>query len=241
MSAYSAAVLADSPQFYWRLGEASGTAIADSSGNGLGATLSASMPPGGVASLLAGDTADGAIAFDRTGALGPLSADGAAGTNNDAGPLSVEFWANFIDLTTSNAKSFVVSNNLGSGQGWAINYNGTGWEWTSMGVDGRTFSEVPVPGVTKHMVFTTPDLQTITLYVNGALSQTVGPMGAPTSTGGSFATLNYQRGGSNYGRIKLDEVAVYRSVLSAGRIAAHYAAAAAAVAFAPRRSAMRRA
>lgn len=60
---YASSVLALSPVGYWRLGEASGTNIADSSGNGYDATISGSGYTLDQAGLLDSD-ADRAIAFD---------------------------------------------------------------------------------------------------------------------------------------------------------------------------------
>ena len=60
-SAYQPAVLADNPVSYWRLGETTATAV-DARGANNGTYLNS--PTRGVASLLAGDTANTAVSFD---------------------------------------------------------------------------------------------------------------------------------------------------------------------------------
>ena len=66
--AYPPAILADSPSFYYRFGEKSGTVAADSSGNSRDATYSASGVTLGAAGAIAGD-ADTAITFDATNGI----------------------------------------------------------------------------------------------------------------------------------------------------------------------------
>jgi hypothetical protein len=63
-SAYSAAVLADSPLAYYRLGEASGTTMTDSSGNSRNGTYAGS-PTLGAPGLVTGDS-DTAVTFNGT-------------------------------------------------------------------------------------------------------------------------------------------------------------------------------
>src|SRR5207247_1815173 len=62
--AYSSTVLADQPAGYWRLGEASGTAASDSSGNGNGGAIGGGVTLGAAGALTA-DT-NTAMQFDGT-------------------------------------------------------------------------------------------------------------------------------------------------------------------------------
>ena len=61
---YSAAVLADGPLAYYRLGDSSGTTMTDSSGNGRNGTYAGS-PTLGAPGLVIGDT-DTAVTFNGT-------------------------------------------------------------------------------------------------------------------------------------------------------------------------------
>lgn len=247
MSAYSAAVLADSPAVYYRLGETSGSTVADSSGNGRNLTYASALPPGGASSLLPADTADGAVTFDRTAALGPTRTSYTANdTLFDAGPLTVEFWANFVDLSSSTSdRCTCVAYTVGAGLGWttyALATTGV-WRWTNQGVADFSFTAAATAGTTQHVVFTTSNGTDCSLYLNGSLSQSITGITAFNATGSSQLSLNSETTtGNSKGRVTLDEVAVYTTALSAGRIAAHYSAGTSApTPFAPRRSSVRRA
>ena len=60
---YASEVLADTPLAYYRLGEASGTTLVDSSGNARDGTYAGS-PTLGAASLLVSDPSNTAVSFD---------------------------------------------------------------------------------------------------------------------------------------------------------------------------------
>lgn len=223
MSAYSAAVLADSPYVYYRLNETSGTALTDSSGNARGATLTSSLPPGSTASLLAAD-ADPCITFDYNAVLGPLRADGAAGSGYTTAPLTCEFWIKPVDLTTSGGVCMPVSCNVGGTNGWVTYYApSTGvWHWLIQNINDYAFTAAAVAGVTQHMVFVASTVPDVSLYVNGAFSQTIAT--GNIVSGGDIIIGNQNSLGHPI-KAAVDEVALYSTALSPTRIAAHYAAA----------------
>lgn len=84
-SGYSAEVLADSPVCYYRLGEASGTTMNDSSGNNLtGSYTNATL---GTTGLIAGDS-DTAVTFNGTSAYGETPDNALL----DVTDISVDAW-----------------------------------------------------------------------------------------------------------------------------------------------------
>ena len=86
---YPGAVLADSPAIYLRLGEASGTVAADSSGNGKDFTY-INNPTLGVSGAIGGDTA---IELD---AAGERAGKAAEAYLNDPGDMSAEIWVRVL-------------------------------------------------------------------------------------------------------------------------------------------------
>jgi hypothetical protein len=90
---YSSAVLADAPSVYWRLGESSGTAAADASGNGRpGTYLGGALL--GRPGALSGD-ANSAVSFD--GSNDALRRNPIAGVSGTA--ISADLWLKTSDAT----------------------------------------------------------------------------------------------------------------------------------------------
>src|SRR5262249_20925031 len=85
-SPYAYAVLVDGPSMYWRLGDASGTTLADSAGTDPATRF------GGVTLAQPGPLADGNFAARFDGASGYLRAANPAASL--AGDLTIELWVN---------------------------------------------------------------------------------------------------------------------------------------------------
>src|SRR5579872_137286 len=100
---YSSTILADAPQAWYRLNEASGLVAADSSGNGYNATLPATGITYSQPGAIVGDT-DTSMLFSSTATLAlPYALNPSTWTT-----LSLEFWIKltsgwqYVVVTTSN-------------------------------------------------------------------------------------------------------------------------------------------
>jgi Concanavalin A-like lectin/glucanases superfamily/Bacterial Ig-like domain len=219
-TSYRSEVLADNPGSYWRLGEASGTAAADTMG----------ANPG---------TYTGGVTLGQPGAIvgdtnASASLDGVddyvvvpdAPSLDFTTAVTVEAWVQ----RTKSAAYQVVLGKPGNGQSKLENYSL--WFNTGNGIqayfgNGTTFVSVASAALDTswHHVVATYDNATAKLYVDGTLrssaSSTVQltPNTLPLNLGRAQGTSSYSFGG------RLDEVAVYPSILSAARIQAHYDAA----------------
>ena len=217
LASYRDEVLADSPISYWRLGEASGTAAADLIGanNGTyvgGVTL-------GVPGALSGDS-NTAVTFDGT--TGHVLVPDSASLDVTSG-VTIELW-----VQRQKSGYQVLLGKPGNGQSkfehFAIWISASNRPQAYFG-DGTTYATAvgPVLDTAWHHIVATYDNASARLYVDGQLTSTgtsavaLTPNALPLNIGRSNDN-QYFFGGS------LDEVAIYGTVLSAGRIAAHFEA-----------------
>jgi YD repeat-containing protein len=208
---------------YWRMGEASGTTLVDTVG-GRNATLSGGLL--GVTGAIAGDSAvrfGGSVDF----ASAPVDL-------SSTSQLSVEFWLKWNAFANDDRLAFELTPNFNSNDGGLLIDPDAG---SSFGIGiGRggsrntAYFARPSAGVWHHyaIVIDTaqPAATQITPYVDG---QPVAFFKDASGTGaGTFAnsTLYFMsRGGASlFGAGDLDEVAIYKSALSASTIATHVAA-----------------
>lgn len=237
MSAYSAAVLADTPDCYYRLDETgSGPFVDQVAANNL--TPNATIVS--VSGLIVTDAASPATQLDHAGSFFKANSTHTVSQR----PLTVEFWVTPQSLTGFGGTASVIASCAAIGNGWQTKYLITTgrWRFTTTGVADYDFTTAPAAqiGVKQHVVFVFKVDNSVDLYIDGAFQQNVTGPATINATTGFLALGDF--GGGQYPQAIIDELAVYTAALSAGRIAAHYAAATAApVAFAPRRSAMRRA
>lgn len=220
---YSAEVLADSPLFYGRLGEASGTTMNDSSGNGRNGSH-VSSPTLGATGLLVGD-ADTAVTYS-SGKYSEVT----SATWMDAASFTIEA---LIKPTGVSGTQTIASRYDGGDSGsftvssWTLRLDGNKlacyiFAGTTFGA--ATQSTTLTAGTTYH-VAATYDGTTITVYVNGT------SVGTATRTGmNSPVTRNLRISRSGNSATEpfagtIDEVAYYGSTLSGARISAHYTAA----------------
>ena len=203
---YAATVLADAPAGYWRLGEASGTAL-DSSGRGNNASPTGVMTRD-VAGAVSGD--DGAVAFGG----GYLSAPDAASL--DLGDtFTMEAWVK------PNGFGAIVSKGF---NGYYLRLLGNNkLNLLKSNAAEIVESTTAVPSSGWHHVVATKTGATVKLYLDGV--DVTGPITNATvvNTADSIY-IGCQRPASECGTASIDEVAVYATALSSVRVAAHYAA-----------------
>ena len=213
-SSYSSAVLTDTPAAYWRLGDASGTTMADSSGNSRSGTYVGS-PTLGVAGLVSGDT-DTAVTFNG-------STQYATVPNGSWMNTSTALTCEAI-VKTSNTGTISIIDRDNTTRHFQFRMNSGKLEFIVLfgGINTLTGATTISNGV-KHHVAATYDGTTMRIYVDGASDGTLarsGVIGSSTdgltvaaNTGGAFQRFNGT----------LDECAYYTTVLSSTRIAAHAA------------------
>lgn len=219
-SAYAAAVLADDPVVYYRLGELTGTVINDASVNGFDGTLFSTDYTLGVAGALIGD-ADTAIAFAGGATGGWIRSPTNDTIPNAAEACTFEAWVKWS-----------TSGNLAIG-GIRSGANNDANRALEIMINGDTFGDIRArhgavkaattgvnyrDDVWRHIVATW-DGADIRLYVNGIQKATNTTAVLGNTTNSLFEVATYA-GTEFIGSI--DEAACYAGALSAARILAHY-------------------
>jgi len=214
---YNAAVIADSPVSYWRLGEASGTAAADE--RGVNAGTYNNSPTLGQTSLLPSDTSNKAVAFDGTNDNVKIANSASLGLSS---PLTLEAWIKPTLLPSSGNFASVLT----KAESYSLQFNGPRLEFTIMQSGTRKRLQAPVGAIAAgqaYHVVGTYDGATQRLYVNGTQVASTALTGAASATT-SPLYLGSWNGSEEFFKGTIDEVAVYGSTLSAARVAAHYEA-----------------
>lgn len=221
---YAATVLADSPTFYWRFGEASGASTGiDSSPNGHD-LFYFGAPTTGVPGLLGGD-ADTAVQFsDSSGNIVVGN-----GTSVPAGTYpnwSME--AIWQPITVSSGfQSIFEINDGGAEYIWIYQSNGA--IQGAMSGTSNVYSTGLYPvvaGQIYHLVLTFNGTR-LKLYMNGALVENTAHTDAGTIFSNAKGYVGDQNGGGLPANGVIDECAFYLgSALSAARVTAHFTAAA---------------
>ena len=216
---YSTTILADAPTHYYRLGEASGTSAADSSGNGRTATYLGGVTLGQGGAIP--NNTDTAAFFDGVNDHVVLPAGFATFPNG----LSFEVWAN--PTANSNWSRFF---DLGNGQSNNIVLGrvGASNDLQFAIVNGTTASGVVVASGAlelnrwQYFAVTMTAAGAVAIYKNGVLLAS-GSVSVPNN----IARANNYIGRSNYPADpyytgKLDEAAFYDKVLTAAQVKARY-------------------
>lgn len=213
---YASEVLADSPALWWRLNDASGTTVTDSSGNARHGTYT-NAPTLGVTGLVAGDTA---VQLDGTN--DSITYSGAVLTNATAS--TIEIW--YKQLTTLDSGILFRVDGASSHQEAALNTTSS-FEVNPTNTGSTTVSGVAnlINGSRHHIVLTYADTgDTVTVYVDGV------SVGTSLVTGSNrlinIDAIFLGQSGINTSFLSgvFDEFAIYPTALSGARVAAHFAA-----------------
>ncbi len=224
--AYGAAVVADEPSLFWRLGEAGGQdSAADLSGNGNTGSYRGDVPRGQAGVPLVGVTGNTAVDLDNR--YGYVVA---ANRSDNPTTFSVESWFN----TTSTNGGRIVG--FGSSQDqWSNNYD----RFVYMFSDGRLRFGVWGPGEQVidtprsyndgdwHQVVATFGANGMALYVDGQLVGS-GPGSSVDAYDGYWRVGSDNIwGGANTQSLDglVDEFSVFDKVLTPQQVAAHFTAA----------------
>lgn len=217
MADYSAEVLVDAPDAYWRLGEAAGaTTATDASGNGRSGTYNGPVTLGAV-SLVGG----GGTSAD----FAPTSWMAVPGASwMDSANFTAEVW--FKPDSVSGYQGLISRDSSGSGRLWTLYllngqlhvYNGAAGSGVltgskTMGIGGRHHAVITYSGTT------------LSIYLDGVLdAQATVTLPTASATTPMLVGASYGGVGSpTFGFDGLiDEAAFYHTALSAARIAKHY-------------------
>ncbi len=215
--AYADVVLADSPRAYWRLGEASGTSAADSSGNAQTGAYQ-NTPTLGVTGALIND-ANTAVRFKRAEVEHVSIPD--SNILDLGNILTMEVWLKRA------AHSGVLEYILYKGANvYALRINASG----AIGIAKETvgticLSTIEITDTNWHHVVGTKNGSAVKIWIDG-LDRT-GTVSDQTLENNTAALVIANHTGTT-GRAldgTLDEVAVYATALSQARVEAHYNAA----------------
>lgn len=214
MSAYSAAVLADSPLHYWRCADPGGALLHDV-GSQKVALMVNNIDPVGLP--YSGPVSDGGSFLDQGTAYGWFNQDSDA----LAAPLSLEFWLwQHSDIATQQI-AFIVRSGASS---FFVQTSST----TKLGGVGTGGTIADAANLTRqawhHVVFTISGTGAGILYKD-AVSVATGAVGIPPTGNYRFALGGNVGSAANQFQGALSEAAIYGSVLSAARVTAHFAAA----------------
>ena len=211
---YRAAVIADSPLAYWRLGEASGTVATDqlTTRNGTYNNGPALGQPG----ALFNDPAT-SVGFNGTNQYVQAPAD----TALNLATFTVEVWAK----PTGGASTYhgVIASRIYP-QGWVLYLAADGtWEfWLNSGTG---MSTVAAGSATlngwQHLV-ATYDGTTATVYVNGVATGSAVVSGYQAQAGNALEIGQSETGDNFYFPGQLEEAVVYGTALSATQVQHHY-------------------
>jgi hypothetical protein len=215
--------MADGPVGYWRLGESSGMVAADSAGTNVGAYTGGVIL--GAVGALSGD-ADTAARFDGVDDRVNM-ADPASGALDFGGDdFTVEAWVR----TTVNGERAVVSKRPSTGAYWQFTVTDDPGHAGEIRTNVSTASVLEAygpalrvdNGAWHHVVLVVDRDAGVTIYVDGVGRFTSGATAGAIDNTGPF--LIGKSTGYGYLAGDIDEVAVYRTALSAARIQAHYTA-----------------
>lgn len=240
-ASYAATVLADSPVCYYRLAEASGTTMVDSSGNSRNGTYGGS-PTLAQTSLLTTDLTDKSVRFN--GSTQYATVPYGSWMNGSTGAFSIELWFKPTLMRSSGPPDVLLARRTlpaAIDQSWHLQFNtspaGGGadpgglrflgfWGGNTYPVESSIDSQF-VTGGTYHVVVTF-NAGVIKFYVNGVdQGTTSGSHPAAVESSGSGLAIAAAMDSGSPGapaNATIDEVALYNTVLSPTRIAAHYAA-----------------
>jgi len=216
---YPAAVLADSPVAYWRLGETSGTDVADEIGSFPG-TYSGG-PTLGEPSLPANNGGNTSVIFSGTSQIATFTGFplGVVNTNS----FSIEAWvANWV-IPAGQAAVIFTQRSTSSGATNAVLYvTETGAVvFVKFPPSEGDFSGGPIDTSRHHIVYT-EDGSTRTMYIDGSVNNTNETAEVFTTTTLNETAIGNVTFGPQNSTINIDEVAIYTHPLTLPQVQAHY-------------------
>ena len=219
-------ILSDSPVAYYRLNDASGSAVAaDSSGHNLGGVVSGDMTMG------VSDGTGGVCALFGTSSAVRVADPGPASVFPSANSFSVEAW--FLETTALGYSPALVDkgHNLQPGS-WALSAGTASIQSSFVNQDQgeSTGGSVTAPSALTtgvwHQLVQTTDVGSgfVNLYIDGSLVASSAFTSRPTSTNTIDLQIGVITGVGLWFTGKVSDVAVFNGPLSLSRIQAHWLA-----------------
>lgn len=205
-------VMADSPVLYLRLAETSGSPV--NSGSGSLTSSSYASTTKGQASLC-GDAGDYSVLANGSYVVAAFS----SGTILPANNFTMECLINADNVSGLKA---ILSGNVGGCQYIRLSNNQIQFLRSQVALVG-TFGTTISAGTVYHLAVTVSSSGVTTFYLNGVADGTGSTFGSYPANAAVYA--GREVGAYDNFAGYLDEIAVYHTALSAGRIAAHAAAA----------------
>jgi PKD repeat protein len=211
---------------YWRMGETSGSLLADSAGPSPANT--SGEPTLGVAGALGGD-ANTAVRFDGINDAASAAVDLSGKT-----AITLEFWLKWNSYANDDRLAMEFTNNFNEGPGGFLVDPNSGYSSFAVGIGSGASRNVtlfarPTAGQWHHYAFvldtTASAAEQVVPYVDGQpVSYTKAASGTEAPPFAS-SSLNFmsRAGSSLFGAGDLDEVAIFGRALSATTIAGNYA------------------
>jgi RHS repeat-associated protein len=217
-SAWLELALARGPIAFWRLGELTGSAAVDASGNNAHGTLTGSYLLGQTG-LITGST-DKAVTFKNATTDGTLTA--AVGAKAGA-QVSAEAWINPVPVATAGQVNRIVSRGWGTSGangGWLLDVrkeaDGQQYAAFTVMLNGVNYTAKRVlPAGRAHIVGRYSGSE-LAIFVNGVYTLGGAPAGALNTTSSVVV------GGSLVSDVLLDEVAIFDRMLSASDVGMRY-------------------
>lgn len=211
---WAAAAAARSPLAWYRLGEASGTTMVDSSGNALDGTYSGS-PTLGSTSLITGD-ADKSVTF---------AAASSQYASSGGGALLVKDFAHAVWVKSVGADGSLIRDINGVSSGYLVSVSGSfiNYRAGSSAFTG-TVADTALNDGGRHFLVWSINGTAMKLYIDGTLMETI-TVAAAASRATPLTQWRLARNGNNanFININADEWAIFSS-LSDADVAALYAA-----------------
>lgn len=228
---YSAEVMADSPSGYWRLADASGTTITDSSGNAHHGTYSGGYTLG-EPSLLASDTGDDCVGLSRNDSAYAMTVPKIELNTNSTNGFTLEFLLRVTSLGALGAAIFKAPSANSSGDDVIISmsyFSGdAAYRLSFSGYDAGTLAWVVNSptfqlGDTVHVIARAKsDLASITIDGVTATAVPAQQINQASNTDTLWRLWLSYNSANVVGW--LDELSIYQSYLSDARADAHYSA-----------------
>lgn len=211
---YHALVMADAPSGYWRLGEASGTAAADASGNGRTGTVAGGVTLGQTGALA--DDSDKAMLFNGSTGYVSVPATGLKPT----GALTLEaliYYAASADVAPD--PIFLTQDATGN---YLRSVHGVPLVSIRVGGVQTTIQGTSLPAAAwYHIAATWASGDRLRLYVGGVqVAQSASIISGTLDNSGSIVEIG-RFSGSLYFKGRIDEAAIYPTAKSAARILVH--------------------
>jgi RHS repeat-associated protein len=212
---YASTIVADQPIAYYRLDEPGGAMIAvDSSGTGKDGAYQGTPMLGSPGLIMGPDTA---VALNGAGSV---SIPDASTVNFVNQPFTIEAWVSGFATSGTAARRLFDKSGVGTANGYALEMNADG-----IRLVGSTSFAVATPlstNATYHVVAASDGAGDASIYVNGVLAGS-GPYGAAQPYTGP-ALIGSASDGTLPWLGTVDELAVYKTALSAQQILNHYQA-----------------